>query len=163
MSKNIKKTNAMRLLDAQNIEYDIKEYEFDGHDYDGSKVAHQIGVPEEEVFKTLVVQDANNNREIAVAIVPVNKHLDLKLLASFIGSKKLEMIPVGNITKITGYVRGGCSPIGMKKEYPIYIDKSMESYDKIAVSAGAIGVQVYLSSKDLIKATNAELGDFTTE
>lgn len=163
MAKKHKKTNAMRILDVNDIEYETKSYDFDGEDFDGNKVARQVGLDPDQVFKTLITEDVSDGNNIFVCVVPVNKHLDLKALATKAGIKKLDMIPVDSILKITGYLRGGCSPIGLKKDYPTYIDNSALEQSRIAISAGLRGMQIFLDPKDLIKVTNAELGDFATE
>lgn len=157
--KSIKKTNAMRLLDTHNIEYEVLNYICDGVNFDGKLVAEQVGLPHECVFKTLVTK--GEGEIIVVCVIPVNSRLDLKQLAAFSGHKHLEMINVNDILKITGYVRGGCSPLVMKKQYPTYIDESILSIDKIAISAGVRGQQIYCNSKDLLKVSGAQTGKFS--
>jgi Cys-tRNA(Pro)/Cys-tRNA(Cys) deacylase len=156
--KNEKKTNAMRLLDAEGISYEVFTYTCDGTNFDGALVAGQVGLPCAAVFKTLVTRGEGG---IVVCMVPVDRKLDLKSLAAAAGQKRLEMIPVGEITAITGYLRGGCSPLAMKKAYPAFIDESALSQQRVAVSAGVRGQQIYLASGDLIRAAGAVPGAFS--
>jgi Cys-tRNA(Pro)/Cys-tRNA(Cys) deacylase len=148
------KTNAMRILDNHNIEYDIITYNNTDGKIDGISVAQKIGKDPKEVFKTLVAQ--GSSRDIYVFIIPVAEELDLKKAGKVTGEKKVEMVHVKDITKYTGYIRGGCSPIGMKKDYPTFIHKSALNLETIVVSGGKIGVQIELSVeklKEIIKAT----------
>lgn len=151
------KTNAMRILDTHNIFYNIFTYENKDGKIDGVSVAEKIGREPEQVYKTLVTH--GNEGNIIVFIIPVIKELDLKKAARAAGEKKVEMIPVKDITKHTGYVRGGCSPVGMKKEYPTFIDESASNLSNIIVSGGKIGLQVELAVSDLVSVTNAVLRD----
>lgn len=154
------KTNAMRLLDQANIEYTTIEYEVDENDLSGEHVAAQIGAPLEQVFKTLVAK--GDKKGIMVFCIPVNSELNLKKAASVVGDKKIEMIHVKDLLGLTGYIRGGCSPIGMKKKYPTYIDETAILFDTINVSAGVRGCQIVINPEDLIQfveATAAELTD----
>ena len=151
------KTNAMRILDNLNIKYSGMNYDNSDGKVDGISVAKKIGRNPEQVFKTLVAQGSSG--DIYVFIIPVAEELDLKKAAKVTGEKKIEMIYVKDILKYTGYIRGGCSPIGMKKEYPTFIDKSAESLDTMIVSGGKIGVQIELKPDDLQKITNAKLID----
>ncbi|WP_313128680.1 Cys-tRNA(Pro) deacylase [Anaerocolumna sp.] len=151
------KTNAMRLLDQEKIEYQSIEYEVDENNLAGEHVAGQIGVPVEQVFKTLVAK--GEKKGIVVFCIPVNMELNLKKAASIVGEKKIEMVHVKDLLGLTGYVRGGCSPIGMKKKYPTYIDESAILYDTITVSAGIRGCQLVLRPDDLIKFVDAVVCD----
>ncbi len=148
------KTNALRILDDAGIEYTCHTYESDGF-IDGVAVAGKIGKPVEQVFKTLVARGKSN--AYYVFIVPVAQELDLKLAARAVGEKSVEMIKVTEITNVTGYVRGGCSPFGMKKPYRTLIDSSCLLLDTIIVSAGKIGLQVELTPDSLISVTGASI------
>lgn len=151
------KTNAMRILDKEKIEYSILTYQADDGKIDGISVAQKIGRDEQVVYKTLVSQ--GTSKSYYVFVIPVEAELDLKKAAKAAGEKKIEMIPVKDITKISGYIRGGCSPIGMKKMFPTYIDQTAESLETMIVSGGMIGVQMELKVESLAKATNAILTD----
>ncbi|AST90210.1 aminoacyl-tRNA deacylase [Sutcliffiella cohnii] len=153
----VSKTNAMRILDSKKIPYEIITYESKDGKIDGVSVAEKIGKDVRSVYKTLVAQ--GNSKNIYVYIIPVNDELDLKKGAKAVNEKKIEMIPVKDIQKWTGYIRGGCSPIGMKKVYPTVIDESAEGLEKIIVSGGKIGVQLELTVGDLKEVTNAMLVD----
>ena len=155
------KTNAMRILDTHNIEYNIITYDKKDGKVDGVSVAKKIGKDPEKVFKTLVAQGSSG--ELYVFIIPVAEELDLKKAAKATGEKKIEMLPVKDITKYTGYIRGGCSPIGMKKIYPTFIDESSLSLDSIIVSGGKIGVQIEMNIESLQSVTNAISGKLVKE
>lgn len=149
MAKDKKlKTNAMRILDSKKVPYEMLSYESEDGKIDGISVAHKIGVDEKNVFKTLVVQ--GTSKELYVFVIPVAEELDLKSAAKIAGEKKVEMIPVKDILKHTGYIRGGCSPIGMKKNYNTFIHESAEDLDFIIFSAGKIGHQIKMNPKDLV-------------
>jgi len=149
------KTNAMRILDAKNISYEMLTYDNKDGKIDGLAVAEKIGRDPSEVFKTLVAQGAS--KSIYVFVIPVAEELDLKKAAKAAGEKKVEMIPVKDIQKWTGYIRGGCSPIGMKKEYKTFMDESCRRQAVMVVSAGKIGVQIVLPSEQLKEAAQAEI------
>ncbi|MDN3017752.1 Cys-tRNA(Pro) deacylase [Paenibacillus sp. BSR1-1] len=151
------KTNAMRILDAKKVQYDMLTYDNKDGKIDGVSVAEKIGKDIKEVYKTLVAQGASKN--IYVYVIPVAEELDLKKAAKAAGEKKVEMLPVKDIQKWTGYIRGGCSPIGMKKEYKTFIDESCREIQTIVVSAGKIGMQIVLASATLQEVTNACLTD----
>lgn len=153
--KNIK-TNAMRILDSSKISYEVKTYECDEF-VDGISVAKQLNQPLEQTFKTLVTKGKSGG--YFVFVLPVAEELDLKKCAKAVGEKSVEMIHVKDINKITGYIRGGCTAIGMKKQYPTVIHKSALDFDKIMVSAGKIGMQLVLSPLDLISAAGAKTED----
>ncbi|HBA03820.1 cysteinyl-tRNA(Pro) deacylase [Clostridium sulfidigenes] len=150
------KTNVMRILDNSNINYNIYTYEVKDSAVDGISVANKLGVAVEKVFKTLVTK--GHGGDFYVFVVPVAKELNLKAAAKRVGEKSVEMIKVSDMLKITGYIRGGCSPIGMKKNYNTVIDDSSMNLDKIIVSGGKIGFQVEIAPKDLIQLINAETG-----
>lgn len=148
------KTNAMRILDKEKIEYKSYSYDYDDGNIDGITVAKKIGKPLNQVYKTLVAQGTSG--EYYIFIIPVSHELNLKAGAKSVGEKSIKMIKVSDIRKITGYVRGGCSPIGMKKNYKTRLDSSSELLDKIIVSAGKVGYQIELSPKDLIQLSQGE-------
>ncbi|WP_026678616.1 Cys-tRNA(Pro) deacylase [Fictibacillus gelatini] len=147
----------MRILDRDKIEYSMLSYDSDDGRIDGVSVAEKIGREKEQVYKTLLSQGAS--KEYYVFVIPVEAELDLKKAARVTGEKKLEMIPVKDITKVSGYIRGGCSPIGMKKLFPTVIHTSAESLETIIVSGGKIGTQIELKVDDFIQVTNARLED----
>ncbi|MBI0578196.1 Cys-tRNA(Pro) deacylase [Neobacillus cucumis] len=151
------KTNAMRILDAKKIPYDMHTYENKDGKIDGVSVAHKIGRDPEVVYKTLVAQGASKN--IYVFVIPVEAELDLKKAAKVSGEKRIEMIPVKDIQKWTGYIRGGCSPIGMKKEYKTFIAEAAKQLEVMVVSAGKIGVQIVLKPEHLQETAKAEFAD----
>jgi Cys-tRNA(Pro)/Cys-tRNA(Cys) deacylase len=153
------KTNAMRILDSKKIKYDWITYDSNDGKIDGVSVAHKIGKDPMEVYKTLVAQ--GNSKNIFVFIIPVEAELDLKKAAKAAGDKKVEMIPVKDIQKWTGYIRGGCSPIGMKKPYATFIDQTASELETIIVSGGKIGAQVQLSVEDLKQVTNATFAEIS--
>ncbi|AXI39076.1 Cys-tRNA(Pro) deacylase [Bacillaceae bacterium ZC4] len=153
------KTNAMRILDKEKIQYNVITYDVQKGKVDGISVAQMIGRSPESVYKTLVAKSSAGN--IYVFVIPVEAELDLKKAAKITGEKKIEMLPVKDLQKWTGYIRGGCSPIGMKKHYPTIIDSTALEHDHIIVSGGKIGVQMELSVKDLQQVTEAKLEDVT--
>ena len=157
MSK-LKKTNAMRILDQNKVDY--KYYEYDSNDgiIDGVSVAKKINVKIENVYKTLVLKGL---KEYYVCIIPVKDSLNLKFASKHFSEKKIEMIPVKDILKITGYIRGGCSPIGMKKKFRTVLDESILKLDKIIFSGGRIGLQLEVEKEAFIKITKADLANIT--
>ncbi|BDU82234.1 Cys-tRNA(Pro) deacylase [Clostridium perfringens] len=155
MAKDKKlKTNAMRILDSKKVSYEMLSYESEDGKIDGISVAHKIGVDEKNVFKTLVAQ--GTSKELYVFVIPVAEELDLKNAAKIAGEKKVEMIAVKDILKYTGYIRGGCSPIGMKKNYKTFIHESAEDLDFIIFSAGKIGHQIKMNPKDLVSVVEGK-------
>lgn len=154
MAKSVK-TNVMRLLDKAKIKYEAKEYPVDENDLSGSHAADLLGVDHGSVFKTLVLRGEKTG--FLVCCIPVDGEVDLKKAAKAAGDKKVEMLPMKELLPTTGYIRGGCSPIGMKKRFPTYLDPSAFRYEKIAVSAGMRGVQVLLSPKDLVDYVGASV------
>lgn len=148
------KTNAMRRLDAAKIPYEVKEYEVDENDLSGVHIATQIGLPFEQVFKTLTAR--GDKTGVLVFCLPVDKEIDLKKAAAITGNKKIELLPVKELLSVTGYIRGGCSPIGMKKKYPTYIDESAKNFDRITVSAGIKGAQLFLGTLALAEFVEAK-------
>lgn len=153
------KTNAVRLIEQAKLSFRCTEYEYDESDLSGTHAAQAIGMPSEQVFKTLVTR--GDKRGILVFCIPVCCELDLKKAAKAAADKKVEMIPMKELLPLTGYIRGGCSPIGMKKSYPTYIDETVVLYDEIAVSAGVRGQQILLSPNDLIQYANMIVCDLT--
>lgn len=153
------KTNVMRLLDAAGILYRTAEYEYDESNLSGLHAAEQVGIPAEQVFKTLVTR--GDKTGILVFCIPVDQELDLKKAAMVSGNKKVEMTHMKELLGLTGYIRGGCSPIGMKKKYPTFLDETCILFDEIAVSAGQRGVQVIVSPQALLDYTEAQEADLT--
>jgi len=150
------KTNATRQLERLGIAYELREYEVDSDDLSAVKVAGQIGLPPEQVFKTLVVKgDAHG---IVLAVVPADQELDLKALARASGNRKMEMVPVSQLQSLTGYIRGGVTALACRKSYPVYLDETVELHDVISVSAGVRGTQILLAPADYIRATGAIIG-----
>ena len=152
-------TNAMRLLKQANIPFDTGEYEVDESDLSGVHAAEAMGVDADCVFKTLVARGGKGG--LYVFVIPVAEELDLKKCAGAVGEKKVEMIHVKEMLGLTGYIRGGCSPIGMKKKYPTYIDEIATLFERIYVSAGMRGQQLIMNPEDLRRYTEAEFVDLT--
>ncbi|EIW6613423.1 Cys-tRNA(Pro) deacylase [Clostridium perfringens] len=158
MAKDKKlKTNAMRILDSKKVSYEMLSYESEDGKIDGISVAHKIGVDEKNVFKTLVAQ--GTSKELYVFVIPVAEELDLKNAAKIAGEKKIEMIAVKDIMKYTGYIRGGCSPIGLKRDYRTFIHESAKGLDFMIVSAGKIGHQIKLNPNDLVEVVSGKFED----
>lgn len=153
------KTNAMRKLDKAGIKYEPIEYVPDDSDLSGVHIAKQTGLPPEIMFKTLVAR--GEKRGLLVFCIPVNAELDLKKCAAVAGDKRVELVAVKELLGLTGYIRGGCSPIGMKKNFPTYFDETVILYDKITVSAGIKGCQLMLSQSKLIDFIGATVADLT--
>lgn len=153
------KTNAMRLLEAAKIEFRTAEYEVDENDLSGVHVAEQLAQPPEQVFKTLVLRGEKN--PFIVCCIPVAEELDLKKAARAAHDKKVEMLHMKDLFSITGYIRGGCSPIGMKKKFPTYIDETAVLFDEIAVSAGIRGAQIIINPDSLLGYVGAEYAELT--
>ncbi|MCM3588214.1 Cys-tRNA(Pro) deacylase [Mesobacillus maritimus] len=151
------KTNAMRILDQHKVEYGVHSYDNKDGNIDGVSVAAKIKKQPEQVYKTLVAQ--GTSKDVYVYIIEVEAELDLKKAAKAAGEKKVEMLPVKDIQKYTGYIRGGCSPVGMKKLYPTFIDQRAEGLETMVVSAGKIGLQIELSPADLQKVVHAHFAD----
>lgn len=154
------KTNAIRLLEQQKIQFDVLEYETGDGQVDGISVAEKIGHPVSCVFKTLVAKASA--QKLFVFVIPVAEELDLKAAAKVVGEKKIEMLAVKELLGYTGYIRGGCSPVGMKKLYPTVVDASAREQGSIIVSAGKIGMQMHIQLDDLLAVTNAQLAPITT-
>ena len=158
MAKKIAKTNAVRVVEQQKLEHELLYYETqDGQAVDGETVAQKIGYPLHHVFKTLIATAGRN--KFFVFVVPVTGGLNLKAAAKVVGEKKIEMIAVKDLLPLTGYVRGGCSPVGMKKLFPTYIDASAENLNFMIVSAGKIGMQMKLAPNDLAQLSKAKFAE----
>ena len=157
----MQKTNAMRRLDAAKIPYQILEYEVDENDLSGIHIAEQLGFPPERMFKTLVAKGDKTGP--LVFCIPVAAEIDLKRAASITGNKRIEMIHVKDLLALTGYIRGGVSPIGMKKVFPTYMDESALQFEQITVSSGTRGAQLLLSREALIPFIGAQTADLTTK
>ena len=159
MNATVKKTNAMRLLDAAKVAYSVRTYEYEETDLSGVHAADALGMPRETVFKTLVAR--GDKTGFTVFCIPVAEELDLKKAAKVSGNKAVEMLHVKELLPTTGYIRGGCSPIGMKKKFPTYLDETAMLFDEIAVSAGQRGVQLILNPDDLLAFTEAVYAELT--
>jgi Cys-tRNA(Pro)/Cys-tRNA(Cys) deacylase len=149
------KTNAARLLDSDGIHYELREYPVDQNDLSAPHVAAAIGMPPEQVFKTLVAR--GDRTGVLLAAIPANAELDLKALAAASGNKKVELVAVKEVLGLTGYIRGGVSPVGTRKPYPLYLDETADLWDTISVSAGVRGCQMLLAPGDLARAVGAQL------
>jgi Cys-tRNA(Pro)/Cys-tRNA(Cys) deacylase len=147
------KTNAVRLLEQLAIRYELREYEVDPEDLAAETVAAKIGLPPQQVFKTLVARGDGNG--ICMALIPGDKELDLKALAAASGDRKIQLVPVKELQGLTGYIRGGVTALAAKKDYPVYADESIELFGIVSVSAGIRGLQILLAPSDYIKATKA--------
>lgn len=160
MAKKETKTNAMRILEKNKIPFEVNTYTCDEF-VDGIHIADLLGQPYEQSFKTLVMQ--GKSKEYHVFILPVNKEVDLKKAARVVGEKSLEMVHVKDIQSVTGYIRGGCTAIGMKKQYDTVIHESAAAFDQIIVSGGRLGTQILLAPEDLRKVTNGKFADILAE
>jgi Cys-tRNA(Pro)/Cys-tRNA(Cys) deacylase len=147
------KTNAARILDAAGVTYELREYAVDEEHLAATQVAEAIGMPPEQVFKTLVAR--GDRTGVVMTAIPGNAELDLKALAAASGNKKIDLVPVKDVLALTGYVRGGVSPVGAKKAYPIYLDETAILWDVISVSAGVRGCQMLVGPDDLVRITGA--------
>jgi Cys-tRNA(Pro)/Cys-tRNA(Cys) deacylase len=150
------KTNAVRLLDSLNIKYELREYEVDPDDLAAETVAAKIGLPAEQVFKTLLARGDRNGPSFAV--VPGNYELHYKALARLSGDRKVELVSLKEVQPLTGYIRGGVTVLGAKKDYPVYVDETIELCDVVSISAGVRGTQILIAPADYLRATNARLG-----
>lgn len=157
--KKIKKTNVMRILDKANISYKAKSYEYEINDLSGVHAAEAVGYDPDMVFKTIVTKGDKTGP--VVFCLPSEKELNLKEAAKISGNKKLEMVHVKDLFHLTGYLRGGCSPIGMKKTFPTYIDISINNHKEISISAGQRGQQIIINSKDFLAFTSAQTANIT--
>jgi Cys-tRNA(Pro)/Cys-tRNA(Cys) deacylase len=148
------KTNAARLLDQAGVRYELREYPVDEADLSAPHVAAALGLPPEQVFKTLVARGDRGG--VLLAVIPANTELDLKALAAASGNKKVELVPVKEVLGLTGYIRGGVSPVGTRKPYPVYLDETADLWDFISVSAGLRGCQMLVAPEDLARVVGAQ-------
>lgn len=153
------KTNAARLLDQQGIAYELKEYEVDPDDLAAESVARKIGMPPEQVFKTLVAR--GDRHGVCFAVVPGDAELDLKALAKLTGDRSIDTVLLREVQPLTGYIRGGVTVLGARKAFPVYADETMMLFDRISVSAGVRGTQIVLSPDDYLRVTAATTGDIS--
>ncbi|HZT32015.1 MAG TPA: Cys-tRNA(Pro) deacylase [Bryobacteraceae bacterium] len=151
----MKKTNAARLLEAAGIAFELREYQVDESDLSATRLAGEIGLPPGQVFKTLVARGDRSG--VLLALLPASAELNLKALAAASGNKKVELVPLKEVLSLTGYVRGGVSPLGTKKPYPVYLDLSAGNWAKISISAGQRGAQLLVNPDDLSRFTQATL------
>lgn len=150
------KTNAARLLDRLGIRYALRDYEVDPEDLGAESVAAKVGMPVEQVFKTLVAR--GDRHGVCFAIVPGDAQLDLKALARLTGDRKVDTVPLKEVQPLTGYIRGGCTALAAKRDYPVFADETIELFDEVAVSAGVRGTQILLAPADYLHATGANVG-----
>jgi Cys-tRNA(Pro)/Cys-tRNA(Cys) deacylase len=155
------KTNAVRILDGLAITYQLREYAVDPDDLAAESVAEKIGLPPEQVFKTLVARGDRNG--VCMAVIPGNYELDLKALAQATGDRKIQLVPLKELQPLTGYIRGGVTALGAKKDLPVVLDETAEIFEIISVSAGVRGLQVLLSPADYIRAVNAKVAAIAVE
>lgn len=147
------KTNAARLLDQLGIAYEIREYEADPNDLAAETVAAKIGLPPEQVFKTLVARGERNGT--VMAVIPGDQEVDLKALAAAAGERKIQLVPVKELQALTGYIRGGVTALAAKREFPVFVDETIELFDTVSVSAGVRGLQILIAPRDYIRAVKA--------
>jgi Cys-tRNA(Pro)/Cys-tRNA(Cys) deacylase len=155
------KTNAVRLLDGLKIAYELRDYEVDPDDLAAESVAEKIGMPAEQVFKTLVARGDRNG--VCFAVIPGNYELDLKALATATGDRKIQLVPLKEVHPLTGYIRGGVTALGAKREFPVFLDEIAEIFDVISISAGQRGTQVVLAPGDYIRAVDAQVAAIAIE
>lgn len=147
------KTNAARLLDQLGIRYELREYEVDPNDLTAAAVAHKIRLPSEQVFKTLVARGDRNG--VCLAVIPGDTELNLKALAAASGDRKIQLVPMKELQGLTGYIRGGVTALAGKKDYPVYVDETIELFDTVSISAGIRGLQILVAPADYLRATDA--------
>jgi Cys-tRNA(Pro)/Cys-tRNA(Cys) deacylase len=150
------KTNAVRLLDSLNVPYELRDYEVNPDDLTAETVAGKIGLPAEQVFKTLVVKGERSG--VCLAVISGNSELDLKALAKLAGDRKMELAPLREVQPLTGYIRGGVTAMGGKKDYPVFVDETAILFHRISVSAGVRGTQILLNPGDYLRVVNATTG-----
>jgi Cys-tRNA(Pro)/Cys-tRNA(Cys) deacylase len=155
------KTNAVRLLESMKVQYELREYEVNPEDLAAETVAAKIGMPPEQVFKTLLARGDRNG--LCFAVIPGNCELDLKALAAAAGDRKVELVPVKDLQGLTGYIRGGVTVLGAKKAFPVYADETIQLWEVISVSAGVRGTQIILKPEDYLRATRAVLADIARD
>ena len=154
------KTNAVRLLESLGVAHELREYQVDPEDLAAETVAVKIGMPPEQVFKTLVARGDRNG--ICFAVVPGNAELNLKSLAAVSGDRKIELVLLKEVQPLTGYIRGGVTVLGAKKAYPVYADETIQLWDRISISAGVRGTQIILAPEDYLRVTEATVADLAT-
>ena len=155
------KTNAVRMLDSLGIDYQLLHYEVDPQDLLAESIAVKIGLPPEQVFKTLVAR--GDRHGICLAVIPGNTQLDLKALARLSGDRKIDTVPLKQVQPLTGYIRGGVTALACKKNYPVYVDEWLEAFDQVAVSAGVRGTMMLLAPGDYLNAVNATVGTISRD
>jgi Cys-tRNA(Pro)/Cys-tRNA(Cys) deacylase len=159
----VQKTNAARLLDRMGIRYELREYEVDPNDLAAETVAAKIGLPPEQVFKTLVARgdrskDRSKDRNgICMAVIPGDQELNLKALAAAAGERKIQLVPVKELQALTGYIRGGVTALAAKRDFPVYVDETIELFHVVSISAGIRGLQILIAPADYLRATNGQL------
>lgn len=153
--KTAQKTNAARLLDQMGIHYELREYEVDPDDLAAETVAAKIGLPPEQVFKTLVGRGDRNG--VCLAVIPGDQELNLKALAAVAGERKIQLVPVKELQTLTGYIRGGVTALAAKRDFPVYVDETIELFDVVSISAGVRGLQILIAPADYLRATNGQL------
>lgn len=150
------KTNVARILDSLTVPYELREYPFDENDLSAENVAAKIGMPPEQVFKTLVAR--GDRHGVCFAVIPGDQQLDLKALAKLTGDRKVDTVPLKDVQPLTGYIRGGVTALGAKKTFPVFADETIELFDVISISAGLRGTQILLAPADYLRVTSAKLG-----
>jgi len=155
------KTNAARLLDSLGIAYEVREYEVDPDDLAAESVARKVGMPPEQVFKTLVAR--GDRHGVCFAVIPGNAQLDLKALAKLTGDRSIDVVPLKEVQPLTGYIRGGVTALAAKKAYPVFADETMELFDAISISAGVRGAQLIVAPADYLQAVSAKVGAIAKE
>jgi Cys-tRNA(Pro)/Cys-tRNA(Cys) deacylase len=155
------KTNATRILDSLGISYELREYQVDPSHLEAEVVAAKIGMPAEQVFKTLVVRGDRGG--VYLAVIPGNQELDPKALARISGDRHVELVPLKDVTALTGYIRGGVTVLGCRKEYPVYADETIELFDVVSVSAGQRGTQILLNPQDYVRVVKAVVGPISRD
>jgi len=151
----VQKTNAARLLDRMGIHYELREYEVDPDDLAAETVAAKIGLPPAQVFKTLVARGDRNG--ICMAVIPGNQELNLKALAAAAGERKIQLVPVKELQSLTGYIRGGVTALAAKRDFPVYVDETIELFDLVSISAGVRGLQILIAPGDYRRATKGTI------
>lgn len=155
------KTNAVRVLDNLGISYQLLPYEVDPDDLAAESIAEKVGLPPEQVFKTLVTR--GDRTGVCLAVIPGNLHLNLKALAKLTGNRKIEPVALKEVQPLTGYIRGGVTALACKRSYPIYVDETIELFDQIAVSAGMRGLMIQLKPEDYLQAISGTVGDIAQD
>ena len=153
--KTAQKTNAARLLDQMGIHYELREYEVDPGDLAAETVAVKIGLPPEQVFKTLVARGDRNG--VCLTVIPGDQELNLKALAAVAGERKIQLVPVKELQTLTGYIRGGVTALAAKREFPVYVDETVELFDVVSISAGVRGLQILMAPADYLRATKGTI------